>query len=611
MPSRTAVLFAVGSNLAVAWAALGCASSSSSIPSQTPTDSREQAIVEVVQELFDALRVRDVDALERIMVENVQLVVVDSAGVRSVSREQFITGLLATNAELEERMWRPDVRIDGSLATLTAPYDFHVDGARTHCGVDVVQLVHDGAAWRVVSIAYTKQIERCADPDAPVVPSRLTSFERRQSVVTPAGAVTGSPDVPRNVILLIADGMGYAALRALRDRRDDPATPGVDATRLDRAFVGTVSTDPAGPPGTITDSAAAATAMATGVVTLNGHVGVDPNGLALPTVLDRAVERGKWAGIVVTSTITHATPAAFVAHHSDRTQEAALADQFVETPINGQPLLRVALGGGQKRFMRDDRDLSVELRALGYDVVTTADELASSQSERLFGLFAPYGLASANARPPEQPSLPSMTDAALQRLAAAPEGFFLLVEASQVDWAAHDNDVVTMLAELDELAVTADRLFDFAAGRDDTLLVITADHETGGFSTGANAVRQWHVARASTVTQMPETLRDRIVAGEAPHQVMQSGAGIAIEPATAVALRRVARSGASDASERVLKLVLATIDAHVGVGWTTTDHTATDVPLMGAGPGIERLRGSLRNTDLARVLFELFGDAPS
>ncbi|TPV94984.1 MAG: DUF4440 domain-containing protein [Myxococcales bacterium FL481] len=579
---------------------------------EVPADPAEQEIVGTVQQLFDALRVRDVNTLERVMVPDVLLVVADASGRRTVTRDQFIAGLLGSDLDIEERIWRPEVAIDGPLATLRAPYDVQVDGERSHCGTDVVQLVRDGDAWRVVSVVSSKRVTGCTSPDAPVVPSRLTSLERHP--VPADAAVTGrerqwSVHGPRNIVLVIADGFGFAALRALRAVRDDPTTPRLEMTRLDRHLVGTVATDPAGPAGTITDSAAAATAMATGVSTLNGRVGVDPTGRPLVTVFDRAVDRGKRVGLVVTSAITHATPAAFVAHHIDRAQGDALADQYVMPAQGDQPLLTLALGGGRQYFQRDDRDLTALLAKLGYDVVTTAEELDASRSDRVFGLFAPDGLAAAKHRPDGQPTLPHMTATALERLVAAPQGFVLLVEASQIDWAAHANDVVTLMAELEEFAATADLLFDFADRRNDTLIVITADHETGGLAVGAGGAKRVYVSRALAARETPAQLRDRIMAGENPRTTLRTGASVVTSAQVAGNLRRVAGSASPDASETVLALVKDAIDRFVGVGWTTRSHTAVDVPLIAFGPGADRFHGFHRNTDLAAVLFELVESA--
>jgi len=231
----------------------------------------------------------------------------------------------------------------------------------------------------------------------------------------------------------------------------------------------------------ITDSAAAATAYATGVLTRNRYLGVDADGARLATVLERAAERGLATGLVATSTVTHATPAAFAAHVTDRNAHAEIASQMAEASID------VLLGGGRKWFDPTSRKDGVD--ALGRlqrgkmwaesaaDLPAAASAAAAS-GQGLAGLFADDNMPRVTER---SPTLGAMTAAALEVLDADPEGFFLMVEASQVDWRSHDNESWDPVAdEMREAAGALGVLLDYVRRNPETLVVVTADHETGG-----------------------------------------------------------------------------------------------------------------------------------
>jgi alkaline phosphatase len=230
----------------------------------------------------------------------------------------------------------------------------------------------------------------------------------------------------------------------------------------------------------ITDSAASATSYACGVVTYNGAIGVDPDSVAVSTVLEMAAARGMATGLVATSSITHATPAAFAAHVPSRAMQQEIARQMVER----RPT--VVLGGGRKYFdpaaRRDSLDLLRTIRD-HYTYVQDAGELGALRTDTvsaLFGLFAHEHMPSAADR---TPTLQQMTEAALSIMGPDPDGFFLMVEASQPDWRGHDNApleaVTAEMLDLDRAVASALR---FRERFPETLVVITADHETGGLA---------------------------------------------------------------------------------------------------------------------------------
>lgn len=236
----------------------------------------------------------------------------------------------------------------------------------------------------------------------------------------------------------------------------------------------------------ITDSAAGATAYSCGAKTNNGMIGQLPDGRNCKTILEMAEEKGLSTGVVVTSTVTHATPASYAAHVPSRDMQAAIAAQFLHSGME------VILGGGLEYFIpqssenskrEDERNLVEEFKQAGYEFVDNAYALAHAQSEYILGLFSNSGLPSEN----RTPTLAEMSKKALSILSKNENGFFLLVEGSQIDWAGHANDVEYALRELADFDAAVKEILDFAVNDGETLVVLTADHETGGMTLQATS----------------------------------------------------------------------------------------------------------------------------
>ncbi len=310
------------------------------------------------------------------------------------------------------------------------------------------------------------------------------------SAVQPVSATVGraqQSDPPR-VILLIADGAGISHWTA-------GLLAGDSAAIWRFPVVGLVDTRNVN--ARITDSAASATAFATGVLSLNGFIGMGPDTVALETVLERAAARGMATGLVATSSIVHATPAAFAAHVPDRYLYDEIAAQIAGSSVD------VLLGGGRQFFDPQKRDDGRDyLTALGRNRrwATGAADLAGdpvSGRPGLVGLFADNGMNAADEG--RSPTLAEMTNAAIAVLDRDPDGFFLMVEASQIDWLAHDNEPFDRIAaevlDCDEAIHVA---LDYVSGRPGALLIVVADHETGGLALlqGAEA-GEWKVAYGS------------------------------------------------------------------------------------------------------------------
>ncbi len=356
---------------------------------------------------------------------------------------------------------------------------------------------------------------------------------------------------PTRVVLFIGDGAGASYWTAARFAADKLA---VDAFPV-MGLVDTRSSD-----SKVTDSAAGATAFAAGLRTYNGAVGVAPDTTPVETVLEVAARSGMATGLVATSRITHATPAAFAAHVPDRNFEFEIAAQYLEQDLT------VLLGGGLAVFLKEHRPDSVDLTTGlrdRYTMIQTADQLTALDADTvdaLFGLFTlshmpgaiqPVVDTTAVERADttvtrvdttwvaaRSPTLPQMTEAALAVLDRDPEGFFVMIEGAQPDWRGHGNEPLeTVTAEMLDFDRAVGVALEYQQRHPETLIVVVADHETGGLAL--------------------QLENDRLVAR-----------------------------------------------------YTTVAHTAQLVPLFARGPGAEAFAGMRANDEIGRLLLEVVGGSP-
>lgn len=292
-------------------------------------------------------------------------------------------------------------------------------------------------------------------------------------------------DTPQNVILFIGDGMGVAHLFA-----------GLTANKGNLfiqnckyiGFAKTASSDRY-----VTDSAAGATAISTGTKTYNGAIGVGPDKNPIKTILEEASEKGKATGLVSTSSITHATPASFIAHQPSRSQEEDIATDFLKTDID------VFIGGGYDFFAKreDGRNLVNELVRKGYTVERELSKIEAYDGKKLAGLTAPKG----NPRVADRGlMLPVSTQTAINVLQKNKNGFFLMVEGSFIDSGGHGNNTVQVVEEVLDLDKAVGKALDFAAKDGNTLVIVTADHETGGMTINDGSFETGMVKGAFTST---------------------------------------------------------------------------------------------------------------
>ncbi|SMO53298.1 alkaline phosphatase [Saccharicrinis carchari] len=272
---------------------------------------------------------------------------------------------------------------------------------------------------------------------------------------------------PKNIILLIGDGMGVSQVFA-----------GITANKgilhlQNMKTIGFSKTQSAS--NYITDSAAGGTALACGKKTYNGAIGVGPDKEPIESILEIAESNGLATGLVSTSSITHATPASFIAHQPKRSMYEEIAADFLLTDID------VFIGGGESFFnqRKDGRNLTEELEAKGYQIFNSLDAASSVNEGKLGVLTAPAHNDKFSER---GDMLLQATDKAVEILQKNKNGFFLMVEGSQIDWGGHANNTSFVVGEMLDFDKVVGQVLKFAASNRETLVIVTADHETGGMA---------------------------------------------------------------------------------------------------------------------------------
>jgi alkaline phosphatase len=273
----------------------------------------------------------------------------------------------------------------------------------------------------------------------------------------------------RNIILCIGDGMGVNHIALTRHVALGPDKK-LHMERL--PVVGLVRTYSAN--SLVTDSAAAGTAMACGIKTNNGMVSMSPEQVHYSSILERLSQKGFRTGLVATSEISHATPASFAAHVKSRKNQLEIATQMLDNRVD------ILFGGGRKYW--SDK-LLAEAVADGYQVAETRDQMLGLKPGPAIALFADEGLTTLD----PEPMIAEMTQTAIGLLSSkskewfAPRPkFFLLIEGSQIDWAAHANDTETVIRQTLLFDMAVHEAIEFAKQDRKTLVIVTADHETGG-----------------------------------------------------------------------------------------------------------------------------------
>ncbi|MEW6347480.1 MAG: alkaline phosphatase [Thermodesulfobacteriota bacterium] len=432
---------------------------------------------------------------------------------------------------------------------------------------------------------------------------------------------------PRGIILLIGDGMGINQIRsaAVYAKEVLGKTLIVDSI-VTRGITTTHSAN-----SEVTDSAAAATAMYSGHKVVSEVINVLPDGRKVFGIGHAAKNAGLSVGVVSTTRLTHATPAALYGHASNRDQENLIADQLPAFSPE------VAMGGGLRHFLprdrqgstrSDGRNLVDDMIAKGYRYVTNGAELASvdpAGTDKLLGLFADshmaYELDRGNV--PElgnQPSLADMTRFALATLGRNPNGFFVMIEGGRIDHACHSHDIKASIHDTIAFDDAVRVALEYQKAHSDVLVVVTADHETGGLGLGRGTEYALDMKALGPITNSTEYLSRR--AKREPDKldrIVQAGGFDLTDRERAFLSKHPAGTKASSVQElrgygkRIDKYLFSWMHYALGaiaserakVGWTAFVHTAQPVITFAAGPGEEEFAGSYDNTDMALRMAKL------
>ncbi len=388
-----------------------------------------------------------------------------------------------------------------------------------------------------------------------------------------------------NAILFIGDGMGPVQIAVARE------AAGGGPLRMERTpFSGHAVTLSVG--GKVTDSAAAGTALATGHKTENGMISVSPDEQRLETILERCRAVGKATGIITTDALHGATPATFASHAKSRGMRSEIAAQLAASEV------QVMLGFWRGEFLpksaggarEDGRNLIAEMSDTGYGVVYTRTALRKSKRPKLLGLFDDGK---------EAPRLAEMVTAALERLGESKDGFFLVVEGARIDWKCHGNDPAGAVLDTWEFDEAIGAALDFADRRGRTLVVVTADHETGGMGYGSpRALRLLGRVKAPS-----EAMGERVDEGGG------NAADVVAKYAGITDLTEAEVSDVSDSENRA-DAIAGLLSRRAGVSWRTKGHTSTQVRVLAHGAGAQRFAGDMDNTDVPRRIAEVLEIGP-
>lgn len=294
--------------------------------------------------------------------------------------------------------------------------------------------------------------------------------DKNKSTVLPADTVSFS--TPKNIILMVGDGMGLTQITAgMYNNGNQLNLEMFKCIGLHKSYASD---------NLVTDSAAGATAFASGVKTYNGAIGMDPEGRPVPTIMEEAKKTGMSTGLVVTSSIVHATPACFYAHEKQRSFKEQIAAHLVDFEVD------FFVGGGKKYFNRrvDEKDLIADLRAKNYNV---SDFFEKDFDEVVINPKKNFGYFTADDEPiPYMQGRDYFVDACKASTKFLKKhddtGFFLVIEGSQIDWGGHANNSDYIISELIEFDKAIGQILDFAKKDGETLVIVTADHETGGYA---------------------------------------------------------------------------------------------------------------------------------
>lgn len=437
----------------------------------------------------------------------------------------------------------------------------------------------------------------------------------------------------RNVIFMVADGMSMGTLTladACHRHKHSAASTWISlleaGTRRAAAYTNSADSH-------VTDSAAGASAWGIGEKVNNSSVGVTPDGRTPTPILVQAAQQGKSTGLVTTTTVTHATPAGFIANVPNRAWEPMIAEQMMDRGFD------VILGGGRMHFKPD-----ILKKRNDYTLVRDAAGLEAQrgQSGRLLGLFADSQMAFELDRPKEQPELKDMAKAALDRLFATSNGFVLQIEGGRVDHAAHSNDAAALVHDMLAFDRAVKLVWEMTRERDDTLVIVTTDHGNAnpaltkggpGTWTGVYLLNtakksfEWIFTNSNPDVKIDDGTPMFLSAAEGkgldPRVVVRASKvvelvkqhqGIELDKEQAETLAKALAGKPVDpflercSATSVLGSLLAN---KTGVSFLSANHTSDLVEVLSWGPGSELIKPVIQNTDLHQVIVSAMDLAPA
>ncbi|MBI3016977.1 MAG: alkaline phosphatase [Deltaproteobacteria bacterium] len=408
----------------------------------------------------------------------------------------------------------------------------------------------------------------------------------------------------KNVIFMIGDGMGYNQIHISQELL------GKKLFLTTLPVSGMVFTSSAN--NRVTDSAAAATALATAHKTNNQSLGKDPQGQDLPSLLEKLKKTGKRTGLVTTTSLTDATPAAFATHVSNRKEHPLIAQWLLKNKVD------LLLGGGRKYFL----PLLSQFKKEHYELITSTQELSHIlplKNKRLLGLFHEEHLNYEIDREEipemaEEPSLSQMTQAALQFLKNSPKGFFLMVEGGKIDHAGHEIDLATMAREVLEFDHAIEKAVAFAKKRKDTLIIVTADHETAalGFveATDIPHLQSLQVSAQYMIQKFQKDSEGKFTE-ESIKTVLKDHAHFPdVTQEELQILQKISNRSVHDASVVLGSLIskraeVVSVSLKMIQTGNTHGHSSAPVPVFSFGPGAQSFTGTMDNTAIPLKISKL------
>ena len=431
-------------------------------------------------------------------------------------------------------------------------------------------------------------------------------------LLLPVGGFAGQA---KNIILMIGDGMGpshFGTAWLYSNRVLGKELRMVEVMKAGRtAYLANDTAD-----SIVTESAAAATQIACGVKVPARAAGMGSDGKTpCKTLLEFAKEKGMATGLVTTSGITDATPASFAAHVPHRSDEASVAAQELQLGVD-------VLMGGRKQFFlpetaggnrKDGRDLTEEARKAGYAVVGTTSELKQTAGRKILGLFNMRDMTfEIDRAKTAEPSLAEMTAKTLEVLAQTPQGFFAMIEGGRIDHAAHRNDAAGTTREVLAFDDAVGVALEFQRKNPDTLLIVTADHETGGMAIiGHSKESKEYIGVDLAAIQKVQTSFE-VILGElgkdpTPEKIRDTvkkhlAIEITEDEAKMVANDLIRKLDPYNYTYATLHSLAFVLRPYLRVGWASQGHTASPLMAFGCGPGSEELVGFRHNTELFRIM---------